>query len=557
MAGWSMFANGTGLDSAAVDHKQKGILDAVKDIDVVNGCDDDYVELRRLFDQALSVFKTVEDGNKSIDPVPAAFDNGETVDLFKLFCVVGERGGFDLVDGYWNSVTEELGWNPQLSDCVKVVYSRYLYDMERWLADSCRDKEIGHSDRGHCSRNIVTFSLDLGTKLRSLLADGKMGKNLGLDAGESRLGMLGTQNTCRTLNGFRIRNDDDENVAGGYGNHGDNAADPNKSRKRKRESISKMLSWVRQAAARPKDRAVFSMSYDREGNDLKALAISSRNFLVHKTHGDSKDIDAALGVEKLRCTKRQLALQQSHRRSRYVRNAEDIKNRTTKTLVGLKDERIRVRVNARYQVRVPKWTGEVYESDDKWLGTKIWPMQEDADTGRAMVVKNHIGKGRPDFCKCKIPGSVLCVGFHIAESRMKLKVELGRAFFRNGFNVMGEEVSLRWTAEEERSFMKMVRLNRPSLEKNFWDYAHAFLPGKTRRELVSYYFNVFQLQRRSFQNRVTPDDIDSEDDEKPFESFTYGFGIHRIEVGNRDAEEEVCAMNEQCTDYPNGKITLI
>ena len=58
-----------------------------------------------------------------------------------------------------------------------------------------------------------------------------------------------------------------------------------------------------------------------------------------------------------------------------------------------------------------------------------------------------------------------------------------------------------------------MRLNPASLEKNFWNYLPTCLPSKKIEDLVSYDFNVFVLRRRGIQNRVTPDNIDSDDDE--------------------------------------------
>ncbi|CAN1300750.1 AT-rich interactive domain-containing protein 2 [Linum perenne] len=452
--------------------------------------------------------------------------------------------------------------------------------MERWLIRSFSDEQLGHhSER---KRKGSYFSLDLETKLRSLLGDGKTGKergnSVGLDSGKCELGLLGKMNPCRPANGFHIRNndDDDENINGGYGNYGDIAVDQEmthndlgeeKSRKRKRISVSKLLRWIRQAAVCPIDHAAVSTSYDKRGNDLKALAIRARDFLVGETGFDlnvgqrsskkSEDINTSQAVEKLRCSERLPALQQSRSRSVPNGNAKDITSRTngvvdsplTKGTTPLKHDHIPVRIHSRYQVRVPKWTGEVCESDDKWLGTKVWPLEDAADTSKQVsVMMSRIGKGRPASCRCQIPGSVSCVRFHTAERRMKLKLELGSAFFRCGFHQMGEEISLRWTPEEEQSFKEMVSRNRPSQERCFWDYAHQFLPGRTRRELVSYYFNVFQLQRRSYQNRATPDDIDSDDDQKEFGSFSSGYGHHAIEV--RQMNEEVCSLNKQLTDYP-------
>ncbi|QHO51723.1 AT-rich interactive domain-containing protein [Arachis hypogaea] len=87
-----------------------------------------------------------------------------------------------------------------------------------------------------------------------------------------------------------------------------------------------------------------------------------------------------------------------------------------------------------HQIMVPEWNGDgggdaaSSESDSKWLGTIIWPLK-DGMNPRVMIERDPIGKGRQDSCDCSARGLVDCVGFHVAEKRTKLKLELGRAFY--------------------------------------------------------------------------------------------------------------------------------
>lgn len=78
---------------------------------------------------------------------------------------------------------------------------------------------------------------------------------------------------------------------------------------------------------------------------------------------------------------------------------------------------------------------------------------------------------------------------------------------------MGESVSEKWTKEEEQTFQDLVNMNPISSNKKFWNYLSVAFPSRRKKELVSYYFNVFVLRRRAFQNRLDPDNIDSDDDE--------------------------------------------
>lgn len=200
-----------------------------------------------------------------------------------------------------------------------------------------------------------------------------------------------------------------------------------------------------------------------------------------------------------------------------------------------------VSVGPRFQADIPEWTGVVSESDPKWLGTRVWPLDcRENDYSTAKV--GAIAKGRPKLCGCSLPGSGECVRFHIAEARMKLKLELGSVFFSWKFNRMGEEVSLQWTSEEESRFKDVIIRSN----KSFWDKKIRWFLGKTRENLVSYYFNVFLIQKRSYQNRVTPKDIDSDDDETESGSIGTHFGNSLTDLSGSNSLP--CVQNRQCTD---------
>lgn len=202
-----------------------------------------------------------------------------------------------------------------------------------------------------------------------------------------------------------------------------------------------------------------------------------------------------------------------------------------------------VSVGPLFQAEVPQWTGVPSESDSKWLGTRMWP-PEDGEKN-SMVRLDPIGKGRQHPCNCPFPDSVECVRFHVAEKRLKLKHELGLLFYHWRFNRMGEEVSLSWTEEEEKRFKYNMR-SYAAFSNKFWNNACRFLPSKTREKLVSYYFNVFLVQRRSYQNRVTPKDVDSDDDEKDCGSIGGSFGYKALYVpGSRSIS---CTLNKESTE---------
>ncbi|QHO22206.1 AT-rich interactive domain-containing protein [Arachis hypogaea] len=97
------------------------------------------------------------------------------------------------------------------------------------------------------------------------------------------------------------------------------------------------------------------------------------------------------------------------------------------------DRHVRVKhvpIGLRHQVIMPEWNGggaALSESGSKWLGTRIWPLK-DGMNPRVVIERDPIGKGRQDLCDCLARGLVDCVGFHVAEKRTKLKLELGKYF---------------------------------------------------------------------------------------------------------------------------------
>ncbi|THG18695.1 hypothetical protein TEA_022504 [Camellia sinensis var. sinensis] len=252
--------------------------------------------------------------------------------------------------------------------------------------------------------------------------------------------------------------------------------------------------------------------------------------------------DDHTGSERLRCSQRILSAKESRAFSSKTRacsessscgTQSDLEDHFDKESGSLSTESVfvylndnqnrkRVPVGPFFQADVPIWTGEISESDSSWCGSRVWPL-ESGDRSTYLIERERIGKGRQDSCGCQHPGSVDCVRFHIAEKRMRVKLELGLAFNRWKFDKMGEEVALSWTREEEKRFEGIIKSNPPSLDKCFWDEIVKSFLNKRRDELVSYYFNVFLLRRRGYQNRSTPRNIDSDDEDSEFGSLTNGF----------------------------------
>jgi hypothetical protein len=161
---------------------------------------------------------------------------------------------------------------------------------------------------------------------------------------------------------------------------------------------------------------------------------------------------------------------------------------------------------------VPDWTGNTplpYDEPHvlRFLGQPLLTPESNEALDAYII-----GKGRPDKCSCQLPGSVACVRFHVTEKRIKLKRELGSAFYAMGFDRVGEDAALTWRKDEEKKFNGIIQNNLPSSKYGFFEEVFADMGSKGRKGLVSYYHNVFQVRRRAYQNRLTPNDVDSDDD---------------------------------------------
>ncbi|XP_058732034.1 AT-rich interactive domain-containing protein 2-like isoform X2 [Vicia villosa] len=357
------------------------------------------------------------------------------------------------------------------------------------------------------------------------------------------------------------------------------------SRKRKRESLSGMITWMREIAKHPFDPAAKPLPEPSKWKGCKG----GQNFFVQmlkardvlsvrknskpnsgsssqkvKMHPAMYEDPVALGhqgAKKLRCSERISSAVSSRCTccSLYGNGNECLLEKTTSKpdVAGKKKSKsywdnvheTLVSIGHRFQAEVPEWTGVASESDSKWLGTQVWPVKD--DDSKATTKTDLAGRGRRGKCSCNVQGSVHCVRFHIAENRMKLKHELGYVFYQCGFDRTGEGVSLQWTAEEEKKFKDLMRLNIPSEKKafwkNFWNNTFKEFQMKTRKDMVNYYFNVYLIKQRSYQNRVTPKDVDSDDDGDKFGSFCDGFGRKALKHPSMEFME--CSENTECFDF--------
>ncbi|CAM6091364.1 unnamed protein product [Calypogeia fissa] len=195
--------------------------------------------------------------------------------------------------------------------------------------------------------------------------------------------------------------------------------------------------------------------------------------------------------------------------------------------------------------------GNDEEDHSRWLGKQVWP----PPGGKRVAYNDHyLGRRRPSFCSCLNPESINCVRLHIEEERDRLKDELGQAFYIWRFDQMGASVAAEWTKDEQHTYQTLVQLNPPSRGKNFWDQLPEAFPGKSMKELVSFYFNVFVLRRRAIQNRLDSQHIDSDDDETNYPEFDSEDSEDDYESGDEGDEEDDpdASEDEEETDKEDG-----
>ncbi|XP_027925530.1 AT-rich interactive domain-containing protein 1 isoform X3 [Vigna unguiculata] len=382
------------------------------------------------------------------------------------------------------------------------------------------------------------------------------GKLLTVDASDAESDMV------RLSDGRKSNNKNDDDDSDEVLILDPSSVDKNKfGHKRKRESVSEMLIWINSIAKNPCDPALGSIPEKSKWKSCSSQEIWKQALLFRKAVFLKKDFETAneqlswqsqkmhpsmyddrVGAlynfrKRLKCDERSLfgkstsnGVSSSSKTKRgdlkrtLSSRSEDVVDKKLHDSCSLdKYARVHIPVGPNHQAEVPEWTGMTCESDSKWLGTQIWPTKS-VNSKWCLVERDPIGKGRQDSCGCPVQGSVECVRFHVGEKRSKVKMELGEAFFQWRLDMVGEEVRSSWTDEDEKKFKDVVKSNPASLDKCFWDHLFKTFPKKSREDLVCYYFNVFLLQQRAYQNRHTPDNIDSDDDESEFTPLRKVFG---------------------------------
>uniref|UniRef100_A0A7N0V001 ARID domain-containing protein n=1 Tax=Kalanchoe fedtschenkoi TaxID=63787 RepID=A0A7N0V001_KALFE len=577
----------------------------------------DAEEMRRLLDQIISLmFKdSGVAGEKEVYPFPPAFSDGRAVDLFQLYEAVRVRGGFVSVceEGLWDSVAADFSLGRGEEGCLTGIYLKYLTDLDSRVSELLKAEKsevegIAEDEKLDLSnlKVVEVLQSEVGGQVEH--ENNVISVPVESRGGDPELNSM-IQKFARKLSGIgKKKKKKKKNAHGGGGKKKSHDNDEKSIKpktvgfKRKRQSVDFMLKWVTRAAKRPMK---YAADINGGNNGYYAQSLSARQVLSvkHPDGGKEKslvqkemtsfyDDDTSFGSKALgilRSSKRvssvakslleggpdKVADSEDFNFKGFARGIRlDVENLNTlmkpdhptdeavKTvslsasdigfcwIVDVQAER-HTSVGPGYQAEVPEWTGVVTESDSKWLGTRVWPSGNGEDG--ALVDLTSAGKVLPGSCSCEAPGSVTCVRFHVAEKRLELKRELGSVFYAWKFDQMGEEVSLMWTGGEEYRFAEIVRRNPTSEGKCFWDLAPRYLRRKTWSMLVSYYFNVFVLGRRSYQNRSTPAEIDSDDDDYEFGLLDGLFGEESTSV--RESSQD-CIESDKPESHTAGQVLI-
>ncbi|KAG4111004.1 hypothetical protein ERO13_D13G080700v2 [Gossypium hirsutum] len=226
--------------------------------------------------------------------------------------------------------------------------------------------------------------------------------------------------------------------------------------------------------------------------------------------------------------------------------------------------RKQVPLGPNHQANVPSWGRHIknikfaqnevskaadIDHEDIKMGTCIIPLP---DSDLSANSSDKVGAGRFD-CSCLDRGSLRCVQQHVTEARKLLRKSLGHEkFVKLGFYNMGEDVAYKWSEEDEEIFREVVYTNPVSLGKKFWKHLSVVFPSRSKREIVSYYFNVFILQRRAVQNRSGSLDIDSDDDELCGNQPSYK--VQALEEDEDSAIESLADLEDHANHDDNNDV---
>ncbi|XP_047949323.1 AT-rich interactive domain-containing protein 1-like [Salvia hispanica] len=518
------------------------------------------------FTKFLKAFLEDVYGISCLRSLPPVIGEGQVVDLLKLKIVVKKRGGYCRVseNGLWSSVAADCGVDLRFSAALKLTYVKYLDSLDRWLRKIEKCREEGVSD-------IVERYLDFSRFLIGLESDPKVFMSSKIERGdgfvvvkkrefEGNKGFVGidVKGADDKWSNKNSVSDDVNIISKGQsidkGSDGDDLQVDRDSisKKRKLECYTGTLNWIHKVGKDPTRVTVEPLPEGKKwkcyGSELpwKQILVIREAMLLKKNvnagsqqsawqkkqkmHPSMYDDDQCVS-ERLRCSLRVLSSKDPSQKSRNRGGAESSSsdfqtnedNVDSPIYLSIYRKK-RVPIGSNHQADLLEFQGEDYESETRWLGTKIWPLDKAEQKKKSLIERDRIGKGRQECCGCQFAGSLECVRFHIREKKLNVKLELGSAFNLWKLDMMGEDVAFSWTNEDRNKFQHTVQSNPLSSGKYFWNKLFKHFPQKGREALVSYYFNVFLLRCRANQNRTSPVNINSDDEGSGYGPIANRFG---------------------------------
>lgn len=312
MAGWSTLTNGSTLDSRenVCVHPKNGLVFGGESGDDHETDESDVgvkVRLRTLFDEVMSLFLKAIGQKGMFRPVPAMLPCEKSVDLFYLFWVVREKGGYESVSKkkLWGFVAKKLGLGlgAGAMAAVKLVYFKYLSELEQWL-----------NNRGKCGPcgNFGLLSLELETEFRDLFSDCRLvqiekRKKLCLSDSKCSGSVKCNGDNADIEFGDKDRdNDDDDDDESDrilvLNSSGDDKKEKDNKRKRESLSLSGLVKWLAEIAKHSGDPSIGTIGgpssklKEHEEKELWAQAIRARDVLLLRRHVVSNNQESLLQV---------------------------------------------------------------------------------------------------------------------------------------------------------------------------------------------------------------------------------------------------------------------
>lgn len=172
MTGWSKKVAGSRAGSFNTQKVQKTepCLKNSADIEE-NGEKNTDKKLKSLFNELLEGFLKEVSGGSNFRPLSRLIFDGQEVDLFKLFFVVRQRGGYESVstNGSWGLAAKECGFKSSIGVALKLVYNRYLYKLDQWLRESVLVKQEAKTGVKERDLSFCGLSTDLKSDLKVFL----------------------------------------------------------------------------------------------------------------------------------------------------------------------------------------------------------------------------------------------------------------------------------------------------------------------------------------------------------------------------------------------------